>query len=329
MIDRRTVISGVLSLIGATTAARARTSDRLRRVGILMPYPESDSEVQERVAEFRQELRKLGWAEGQNLKIDERWATDNMDRVRAYAAELINLEPDVIFIAGRRVVPVVQQQTRTIPTVAIGVSDPAGQELVANGARSGGNLTGFGLFAYTIIGKSLEILKEIAPGIARAALICHPDNPATADISRLFKDAAEALAIEPAVLLVHQPADIERAIGDFARAPNGAMVFPPDLTLSNHRQLIIALAARHHLPAFYFGRIMVRSGGLISYGAVLGDLYRHAAFYVDRILRGEKPGDLPVQQPTRYELVINLKTAKALGLTIPPSILLRADEVIE
>jgi putative tryptophan/tyrosine transport system substrate-binding protein len=321
------VLSG--ALIEFSRGAIAQTTDRLRKVGILMPFSESDSEIQARVAGFRQELRRLGWIEGQNVQIDLRWAADNMDRVRAYAAELINLKPDVIFAQGQRVVPVVQQQTRSIPIVFVGVNAPVEQGLVDSLARPGGNVTGFSNDEPSAISKSLQILKEIAPNITRAALIFNPDNPATIGYSRLFKDAAATLSIQPIVLPVHQPAEIERAMGDFSREPNGGALFPPDLTMVAHRELIVSLAAQHQMPACYFGSVLVRSGGLVSYGTDIRAQYRQAASYVDRILQGEKPGDLPVQQPTKYELVINLKTAKTLGLTVPPTLLATADAVIE
>jgi putative ABC transport system substrate-binding protein len=321
------VLSG--ALIEFSRGAIAQTTDRLRRVGILLPFLESDSEVLARVAGFRQELRRLGWIEGQNVQIDLRWTTDNMDRVRAYAAELLSLKPDVIFTQGQRVVPVVQQQTRTIPTVFVGVNAPVEQGLVDSLARPGGNLTGFANDEPSAISKSLQILKEIAPKITRVALIISPDNPATMVYSRWFEDAAVTLSIQPIVLPERQPAEIERAMGDFSRGPNGGVLFPPDLTMVTHRELIISLAAQHQMPACYFNSTLVRSGGLVSYGSDIRAQYRQAASYVDRILHGENPGNLPVQQPTKYELAINLRTAKALGLTVPPTLLALADEVIE
>jgi putative ABC transport system substrate-binding protein len=322
-----TLIGGAAA--GWPLAARAQSTGGVRRVSILLPFAESDSEIQARVAGFRQELRRLGWIEGQNVQIDLRWAGDNMDRVRAYAAELVSLKPDVIFTQGQRVVPVVQQQTRSIPTVFVGVNAPVEQGLVDSLARPGGNITGFANDEPSAISKSLQILKEIAPYITRAALIFNPDNPATVGYSRLFEDAATMFSIQPIVFPVHQAAEIERAMGDFSRGPNGGVLFPPDLTMVTHRELIVSLAAQHQMPACYFGSVLVRSGGLVSYGTDIRAQYRQAASYVDRILHGERPSDLPVQQPTKYELVINLKTAKALGLTVPASLLTIADEVIE
>src|SRR5829696_4887176 len=240
-----------------------------------MPYAESDAELEVRVAAFKQELGKRGWIEGKNLRFHERWATDDLERLRAHAAELVGLRPDVIIVTGRRVLPVIQQATRSIPTVFVWVTEPL---------------------------------------LTRAALLFNPDDPAGASYARQWESAAPALAMRPAVVPVHGPADIERAVESFAGEPNGGLLFPSDLTLLAHRELIIDLEARHRLPAIHADRIMVTSGGLVSYSADRTEMYRQAASYVDRILRGEKPGDLPVQQPTRFELVINLGTAKALGL---------------
>jgi putative tryptophan/tyrosine transport system substrate-binding protein len=294
-----------------------------------MPYQEGDVEIRARVEAFRQGLRKLGWTEGSNLRIDERWSADNMGRIRDYAAELVNLNPDVIVVSGRRAVPIVQQQTRSIPVVFVGISDPVASGLVSSLARPGGNLTGFSQIEFSLIEKLVEGLREIAPGITRVALISNPDNPATVLYSRSFEAAAMSLAMRPVIFPVHEPGEIERAIEMFAREPNGGVVFPPDLTILIHRKLVVSLAAKYRLPAVYTNRAYVADGGLMSYGVEVLDLYRGAASYVDRILRGEKPSELPVQQPTKYELLINLKAAMTLGLTVPPSLLARADEVIE
>jgi putative ABC transport system substrate-binding protein len=310
-------------------AARAQQPEQVRKLGMLMPYHEHDADIRARVAVFRQELRKLGWTEGSNLRIDERWSADDMGRIRDYAAELVNLNPDVILVTGRRAVPLVQQQTRSIPVVFVGISDPVASGLVASLARPGGNLTGFSQIEFSLIEKLVEGLRELAPGIARLALISNPDNPATIFYARSFEAAATSLAIRPVIFPVHEPAEIERAIETFAREANGGVVFPPDLTILIHRKLVVSLAAKYRLPAVYTNRAYVADGGLMSYGVEVLDLYRRAASYVDRILRGEKPSELPVQQPTKYELVINLKTAKALGLDVPPMLLARADEVIE
>jgi putative ABC transport system substrate-binding protein len=310
-------------------AARAQQAERMRRVGILMQYHEGDVEIRARVEVFRQELRKLGWTEGSNLRIDERWSADNMGRIRDHAAELVNLNPDVILVAGRRAVPIVQQQTRSIAVVFVGISDPVASGLVASLARPGGNLTGLSQIEFSLIEKLVEGLRELAPGITRVALISNPDNPATVLYSRSFEAAALSLAMRPVIFPVHEPGEIERAIEMFARELNGGVVFPPDLTILIHRKLVVSLAAKYRLPAVYTNRAYVADGGLMSYGVEVLDLYRRAASYVDRILRGEKPSELPVQQPTKYELLINLKAAKALGLTVPPTLLARADEVIE
>lgn len=310
-------------------AAGAQPLDRPRSVGVLMPYPESDSAVRARVAAFRDELRKFGWSEGENLRIHERWATDDLDRVRAHAAELVTLEPDAILITGGRVVNVIRQETRSIPIVFVGVTDPLGQGMVASLARPGGNMTGISSPEYSVVAKLLEILKQIAPGTARAALVFNPENPSGVFYRRHFETAAQALAIQPAIMSVRQPGEIERAIEAFAREPHGGLVFPSDLTLLAQRRLVAATTSRHRLPAIYSDRAMVAAGGLISYSADRTEMFRRGASYVDRILRGEAPGDLPVQQPEAYELVVNLAAARALEFAVPQSILLRADEVIE
>ena len=330
--DFFTLLAGVALIY--PDPAITQQAERLRKVGVLVPYPESDAEVQARVAAFRQELDRLGWAVGKNLKFEERWATDNLDRVRNSAAELVKLEPDVILTTGSRVVPIVQQHTRVIPIIFVGTTDPVGQGLVSSLARPGGNTTGFSQSELTgdtspVIGEMFELLKEISPNITRVALMFNPDNPATVFHSRSFGAIAAVLKIHPVTYPVRQPTEIEGAIEALAREPNGGMLFPSDLTILTHRQLVIGLLARHRLPAIFSDQIIVADGGLISYAADRTEMFRQAASYVDRILRGEKAGDLPVQHPTRYKLVINLKTAKILGLTVPPSILLRADEVIE
>ena len=327
---RRREFLGLAGFVAAwTRVAHAQQPNRTRRVAILMPYPESDQEVQARVAAMRTELRKLGWSEGENLHIDERWATDNLDRLRADAADLVKLGPDVIFITGGRVVPIVRQQTRSIPTVFVGVTDPLGQGYVESLARPGGNITGIASPEYSVVYKLLELLKEIAPNVQRAALVSNPENTSTVFYRRHFEAAAPALGVQPVIMPVQRPADIERAFETFAQQPHGGLVFPSDLTLLAHRQMVTALALRHRLPAIYSDRAMVTSGGLASYSADRTTMFQQGAVYVDRILRGEQPGDLPVQQPTRYELVINAKTATALGLDIPPGLLARADEVVE
>jgi putative tryptophan/tyrosine transport system substrate-binding protein len=321
------VIGGAVA--GLPRSLRAQQPDRVRTLGILMPYPDGDPEVRARLAAFQDELRRLGWAVGINLRLEERWATDDLDRVRAASAELVRLDPDVIFFTGGRVTRIIQGETRDIPTVFVGVSDPLGQGLVANLARPGGNLTGIANPEYTITAKLVEILKEMAPGIARIGLVLNPANPSASFNRRQFEAAAPNLGVEPHFIPVQQPADIETTFAAFARDQHGGLVFPSDLTILAHRALVTALAARHRLPAVYSDRAMAVAGGLASYSADRQEMFRQGAAYVNRILRGEKPGDLPVQQPTRYELVINTQAAKALGIALPDMLLARADEVIE
>jgi ABC-type uncharacterized transport system substrate-binding protein len=308
-------------------AARAQSA-KVQRVGVLMAFAENDPEYQGRMAAFRQEIRKLGWLEA-DLRIEERWAADNMDRVRAYAAELINLKPDAILVGGRRALSVLQEQTQSIPVVFAGISDPVEQGIVASLARPGGNVTGFSSLELSVVGKMLELLKQIAPNITRAGFIFNPDNRTGVLLSRPFETLAAQFAIQPILLSVREPAEIERALDIFAREPNGGLLFPPDVTLYIHRQLVTAQIARHRLPAIYSDKVMVKAGGLMCYGPDRLDIFRRAASYVDRILRGEKPGDLPVQQPTKFELMINLTTARTLGIDVPPTLLALADEVIE
>jgi ABC-type uncharacterized transport system substrate-binding protein len=310
-------------------AARAQQGERMRRVGILMPFAPTDTEIHARVPAFQQELQKLRWTKGANVQFDERWTTDNMDLVRANAANLVDLKPDVIFAFGGRVIPVLMQMTTLVPIVFPSGGDPVGTGWVKSLARPGGNVTGFSTLEFSIIGKMMEMLKQIAPGTSRIALIYNPDNPNNAFFARSIEDFATPLAIKPIMGPIHGIAEIERVIETLAEARNGGVFFPPDLTIVALRDQVIALIAKHRLPAIYSDPLFVKSGGLISYSADRVDLFRRAASYVDRILRGEKPADLPVQQPTKYELALNLKTAKALGLTVPATLLARADEVIE
>ena len=322
-----------ITLLGAVAAwplaVRAQQPPHKRKVGILIPFAETDQVWQIRVSALRQELAILGWTAGGNVQFDEQWTTDNMDRVQDGVAQLLAFNPDVIVAWSRRAVEALRQQTRTVPVVFVGIGDPVESGVVASFANPGGNFTGFTLWEYSIIGKMLEMLKEIRPGTSRAALIYNPDNPATVIMARWFEAVAVPLAVRPSLAPVHTPAEIERAIEAFARVPDGALLFPPDVTVTTHREFITALAARHRLPAIYFDRVLVLSGGLMSYSPDRVEQSRQAASYADRILRGEKPGDLPVQQPTKYELMINLKTAKTLGLEVPSTLLARADEVIE
>jgi putative ABC transport system substrate-binding protein len=323
-----------ITLLGGAAAAwpamaRAQTADPIRRIGVMMPLAESDSETQVRIAALRESLRKLGWIEGRNLRIDYRWGVSDPERARTVAKELVGLIPDVILPSTTQMLAAVQAETHSIPIVFVNVSDPIGTGLVASLARPGGNVTGFTNFEYATGGKWLEILKEIAPAVTRVALIANLKNPNTALYMRTIEPAAPGLGLHLSVAGVNDVAEIERAIEASAReAKVGLLIMPDPLTIA-HRELIVALAARHGLPVAYPYRYFVTIGGLFSYGIDSTDLYRRAASYVDRILKGANPGDLPIQQPTKFELAINLKTAKALGLTVPLTLQASADEVIE
>jgi putative tryptophan/tyrosine transport system substrate-binding protein len=323
-----------ITLLGGVAAAwpiagRAQPSERIRRIGVLAALPEDDSEIQAQLAAFRQELDRLGWSQGRNAYIDSRFAHANVDQVQALAKELVALQPDVILAHTTPVVAALRRESRAVPIVFVYVSDPVASGFVASLSRPGGNTTGLLLYEASITGKWLAMLKEIAPRIARAALVGDPNTPTYDYFMRTAEAVAPSLAIELVPSPVQTTADIERAIESFARAPDGGLFLPPNNTTFLHRDRIIALAARHRLPAVYAFRICVTAGGLMSYGIDGVDIYRQAASYVDRILRGAKPADLPVQAPTRYETAVNLKTAKALGLDVPGALLVRADEVIE
>jgi putative ABC transport system substrate-binding protein len=309
-------------------AARAQ-GERVRRIGALMSTTADDPEGQARIAAFQQGLQQFGWMIGRNVRIDSRWPAGDSERLRRYAAELVALSPDVILATGSAAAEPLLQATRTVPIVFVIVPDPVGAGFVNSLARPGGNATGFIQFEYGISGKWLELLKQIAPGVTRAAILRDPAISGGIGQFGAIQAVAPSLGVEVSPVNVRDPDEIERAIADFARSPNGGLTVTGSGLAFVHRHLIIALAAKHRLPAVYFQRTLVADGGLISYGADLLDQYRRAASYVDRILKGEKPADLPVQTTTRYELVINLKTAKTLGLAIPPSVLARADEVIE
>ena len=310
--------------------ARAQQSDRVRRIGVLMGYAESDAEGQAYVAIFREGLQKLGWAEGHNFRIDIRWATSDPEAVQRLAKELVALQPDLILSPTTPTTAALLQQTRTIPIIFAIVSDPVGSGFVASFAKPGGNVTGFIILEPTLAGKWLELLKEIAPRIARVALLF---NPATAPYAEYylnpFKAAAASFAVEAIVVPVHDMSELKSAVGVQAREPNGALIVIPDSFMTTHRAEITSLAARHRLPAVYPFRHYTEIGGLLSYGNDQRDNFRRAATYADRILKGEKPSELPIQAPVKFELVINLKTAKTLGLTVPPTLLSRADAVIE
>jgi putative ABC transport system substrate-binding protein len=322
-----------LGLVGGAAAwpvpAQAQQKERVRRIGILMPFPKSDAAIQARVRAFRHELLTLGWSEGGNAQFDERWSTDNMDVVRADAASLVELKPDVILISGDRVIPVFTKLTSSIPIVVGATSDPIASGAAESLAHPGHNVTGFSLIEFSMFGKMLEILKLMAPGISRVGMIYNPDNSVGVTYLRWFESSAGQLGVQPINLPIRDAAGIERAIAGMAEQPNGGILSPPDLTISIHRTQIVTLMARHRVPAIYSSPLFSEAGGLVIYGSDLLEMFRQAAGYVDRILRGEKPGDLPFQQPTTYRLLINLKTAKGLGLTVPATLLARADQVIE
>jgi putative tryptophan/tyrosine transport system substrate-binding protein len=310
-------------------AARAQPADRMRHVGILIPYAENDPEYQIQLQAFRDTLREKGWIEGKTIHFTEHWTTDNMDRIRTSAASLVDAKPDVIVAIGGRVIPVFMQMSQTIPLVIPGISDPVGLGLVQSLAHPGGNITGFTFLELSIFGKMLEILKTIAPKNSRAGMIYNSDNPNTVLFRRMFESAAHELAIEPVAVSVHGLADIEAAIIGFAERRDTSVFVPPDITLQALRKEIVELVSRHRLTAIYPQIAYVKAGGLVCYAVDRVDLWRRGADYVDRILRGEKPGDLPFQQPTSYRLVFNLKTARALDIQIPNTLLAVADEVIE
>jgi len=310
-------------------AAHAQQGGRMRRVGVLQNLASDDPAEQARLMAFGQGLQELGWTIGQNVRIENRWSAGDPDRIRRNTEEMVALAPDVILASGNAGVAPLLQATRTVPVVFVIVPDPVGAGFVDSLARPGGNATGFIAYEYGLSGKWLEVLKEIAPGVTRAAVIRDPALASGPGQFAAIQSIAPSLGVEVSPVNVRDAGEIERAITAFAHSPNGGLIVTGSALVGLHRHLIIALAARHKLPAVYVERTYVAAGGLISYGSDFLDQYRRAASYVDRILKGEKPADLPVQQPTKYELVINLKTAKALGLDIPPTLLARADEVIE
>jgi putative ABC transport system substrate-binding protein len=323
-----------ITLLGGATAAwpfttHAQQSDRLRRVGVLMGLAADDAEAQDRIAAFEQGLQQLGWTVGRNLQIDYRRGAGGADPTRRYAAELVALAPDVILASGGTVVGALLQATRTVPIVFTQTPDPVAAGFVASLARPGGNATGFTTSEYGISAKWLELLKEIAPGVTRAAVLRDPTISSGIGQFASIQSVAPLFGVELSPLDVRDASEIERDVTAFARGSNGGLIVTSSGLAAVHRELIITLAARYRLPAVYSYRYFATGGGLLSYGPDPIDQYRRAAGYVDRILRGEKPADLPVQAPTKYELAINLKTAKALGLTVPPTLLARADEVIE
>jgi putative ABC transport system substrate-binding protein len=327
-IARRQFISALGGAAAAWPfAARAQQSERMRLIGILLVQPKDDPEWQPWLSAFRQALQELGWIEGRNMRIDVRWT--NSAEVRKQAAELAALAPDVILAPGTSAVEPLMQATQTVPIVFPIIADPVAGGFVDSLARPGRNATGFMLFEYSISGKWLELLKQIAPGVTRVAVLGDPDTPTGPAQFGVIQAVAPMLRVEVSAFNKRNADEIEHAITAFAQSPNGGLILTAGGPAFVHRDLIITLAARYKLPAVYFERAFVAAGGLLSYGPDRIDMFRRAAGYVDRILRGEKPADLPVQAPTKYELVINLKTAKALGLDVPATLLQRADEVIE
>jgi putative ABC transport system substrate-binding protein len=332
MLDMRRRV--FLALLGGAAAAlplaaRAQQPDRMRRIGVLMNSAADDPESQVRLAAFVQELQRLGWITDRNVQIDARWSAADVSTLARHAAELAALAPDAILAGVGGTVAPLLQATRTVPIVFAQSIDPVGTGFVASLARPGGNVTGFTQFEYSLAGKWPELLKEVAPRVGRAAILREPSTSAGIGQWAVVQAAAQQFGMELSPIAVREAGEIERGVSEFARGSNGGLIVVVGASASNHRQLIIAQAARHRLPAVYPSRDFVVGGGLISYGPDVVGQYRRAAGYVDRILKGEKPAELPVQAPTKYELVINLKTAKALGLDVPPTLLARADEVIE
>jgi putative ABC transport system substrate-binding protein len=311
-------------------AARAQRPDRVRRVGVLMAMTAEDPEARRRIAAFEQGLRELRWHPGRNIHVDYRWAADDPDRLRREAAALVAASPELILANSTPVLAALRKESTKLPMVFVQVTDPIGSGFVPQLARPGGNITGFTNFEFGIGGKWLQTLKEVAPALTRVAVVFNPQTASYADaFMQPIEAAARSFAVAATSMPVADVAAIEAAVTAFAHVPNGGLIVLPDVSTVHHRDLIIALAARHRLPAIYPYRFYAVSGGLISYGSDVADVFRRAAAYVDRVLKGEKPGELPVQAPTKFETVVNLKTAKALGLESSPMLLARADELIE
>jgi putative ABC transport system substrate-binding protein len=324
---------GFITLLGGAAAwplaGRAQQRERMRRIGVLMPFDENDPVVKPRLSAFTQALADLGWTDGRNVRMDLRWAGGDTNRIRAFAAELVSLQPDIILTSGTPATAAAQRATQTIPIIFAGAADPVASGIVARLDRPSGNVTGFANNEATFAGKWLELLSEIAPDLRRAAIMFNPDTAPVSTYMPSFEGAARSLKVAPIIAPVRSDVEIETAIIALGREPGGGLVVMPGIFTLAHRAPIILVAARNNVPAVYGLSVFARDGGLLSYGVDRVDAFRRAATYVDRILRGEKPGDLPVQFPTKFEMIVNLKTAKALGLTVPPSIRLRADEVIE
>jgi len=323
-----------ITLLAGSVAAwprivRAQQREQTRRVGILLPATADDAVWQDRLGAFLQGLGPLGWTIGRNLHVDTRWATTNAAEIRRHAAELAALAPDAILAAATSSVVPLLQATRTVPIIFTATNDPVGAGFVDSLARPGGNATGFMNWEFSMGAKWLELLKQIAPGVTRVAVLRDASQGFTINVFTAIQTAAPSLGMEVIPVNMRDAGEIEQAVANFARSPNGGLIPSPSSAVVQHRDLIVTLAARHKLPAIYWERFFVTAGGLMSYGPDITEAFRQAAGYVDRILKGEKPADMPVQAPTKYELAINLKTAKALGLTVPQSLLARADEVIE
>ena len=326
---RREFIAGLGGAVAWPLATRAQQPEGMRRIGVLLNATADDPEYQARLGAFLQGLQQSGWNIGRNVRIDARWATANPADIRRHAAELVALAPDVILATGSSAVGSLQQATRSVPIVFVGLIDPVGAGLVESLARPGSNTTGFLLYEYSLSGKWPELLKEIAPNVTRVAVLRDPAITSGAVQYGVIQAIAPSLRVEVSPVNVRGGGEIERAVVAFAGSPNGGLIVTGSGLATVHRDLIVKLAAQHRLPAVYSNRVFVGAGGLISYGPDYIDMYRRAAAYVDRIVRGDKPADLPVQAPTKFELAINLKTAKTLGLEIPPQLLARVDEVIE
>jgi putative ABC transport system substrate-binding protein len=327
-MKRREFITLVGDAAAWPLAASAQQREQVRRIGVLLPAVANDPEYQARLGTFMQALALLGWTDGRNVRIETRWGAGDADGYRQYAAELVALAPDVVVAATSTIVAALQRETRSVPIVFVQVIDPVGTGLVTGLARPGGNTTGFTVFEYGLSPKWLALLKEIAPRVTRAAVFRDPTVAAQIGLLGGIQSVAPSLRMELSLIDNRDANEMERAVAAFAREPNGGQIVLGAFNFL-HRELIITLAARHRLPTVYTERVFVTAGGLTSYGPDRVEQYRQAAGYVDRILKGEKPADLPVQAPTKYELVINLKTARALGLEVPPTLLARADEVIE
>ncbi len=323
----------ILALGGAATmwplAALAQQPERMRRIGLLMGYPEGDLQARGNVVAFREGLQSLGWIEGRNIRLEFRWAGGDPDKARAFAKELVGMKPDVIVPSTNQVTAILLQETRAIPIVFVFVGDPVGSGFIASLPRPGGNITGFANFEHSNGGNWLETITELTPKTRRVGFIYNPLAAPNIGFLRAAEAAAPSLGVKVFPLAVHNAPDIERAVTAFAAEPNGGLIVAPHAVTLGNRDLIAGLAAQHRLPAVYSDRYFAESGGLLSFGNNTADLFRRSATYIDRILKGAKPADLPVQLPTKFELIINLKTAKALGLTVPPTLIARADEVIE